>query len=134
MEAAAQAVHGLSVEKLAGAPTWPEIYPRLCEIVAGKTVVIYNDQFDIRLLWQTCEAWQLDETLLWDAEHTFAECAMLKYSAWVGEYNARRDRPGIYKWQKLPGGDHSAVGDCLATLEVIRQMAASLEFGEENEK
>jgi hypothetical protein len=28
----------------------------------------------------------------------------------------------FYTWQKLPGGDHSALGDCLATLKVIKDM------------
>ena len=28
-----------------------------------------------------------------------------------------------YRWQRLPEGDHSALGDCRATLEVIRRMA-----------
>jgi DNA polymerase-3 subunit epsilon len=43
------------------------------------------------------------------------------YSQWVGEWN---DYHQDYKWQRLPGGDHSALGDCKATLEVIRRMAA----------
>lgn len=42
------------------------------------------------------------------------------YSEFVGEWN---DYFGNNKWQKLPGGDHSAVGDCLATLEVIKYIA-----------
>jgi DNA polymerase III subunit epsilon len=46
---------------------------------------------------------------------------MLWYSQWVGE---RNEYHGDYKWQRLPGGDHSALGDCKATLEVIEAMAA----------
>ncbi|NJL65352.1 MAG: hypothetical protein HC903_30705 [Methylacidiphilales bacterium] len=47
-------------------------------------------------------------------------CAMHYYSQYVGEWN---DYHGNYKWQKLPGGDHSALGDCHATLKIIKQMA-----------
>lgn len=49
-------------------------------------------------------------------------CAMQWYSQWVGEWN---DYHGNYKWQKLPGGNHTAYGDCLATLLVIEKMARS---------
>lgn len=30
-----------------------------------------------------------------------------------------------YRWQRLPGGDHSALGDCWATLKVLQKMAES---------
>jgi DNA polymerase-3 subunit epsilon len=49
---------------------------------------------------------------------------MLKHAEWVGEWN---DYHGSFRWQKLVGGDHSALGDCLATLETIRKMAESNE-------
>jgi hypothetical protein len=38
----------------------------------------------------------------------------------VGEPSKR----GGYRSQKLPGGDHSALGDALATLRLIEEMAA----------
>ena len=47
------------------------------------------------------------------------ECAMGWYSQYVGEPGKR----GGYRNQKLPGGDHSALGDCRATLAVIETMA-----------
>ena len=47
---------------------------------------------------------------------------MLEYAKFVGEWN---NYHGNYRWQKLEGGDHSAAGDCLATLEVIRTMAGA---------
>ena len=50
------------------------------------------------------------------------ECAMLKHAEWVGEWN---DYHGSFRWQKLAGGDHSALGDCIATLETIKKMAES---------
>jgi DNA polymerase-3 subunit epsilon len=52
------------------------------------------------------------------------ECATLrvKHAEWVGEWN---DYRGSFRWQKLQGGDHSALGDCVATLETIKKMAAN---------
>lgn len=49
------------------------------------------------------------------------ECAMGWYSQYVGE----RGKRGGHKNQKLPGGDHSALGDCRATLKVLETMAHS---------
>jgi DNA polymerase-3 subunit epsilon len=122
--AEAAAVNGITVEKCESAPTWPNVYPKLCKVVAGNEVVSVNEMFDTRMIRQTCETWQLDPTEMWDTEHTFINaCAMLKYSQWVGDWNYRR---GNYKWQKLPGGDHTGLGDCRAVLNVIRGMAASL--------
>jgi DNA polymerase-3 subunit epsilon len=120
--AEAAAVNGITIEKCESAPVWPDVFPKFCEIVAGKTVIIYNRDFDVRIIKQSCRDWELDDLGFWGQDGTSLECAMLMYSQWVGEWSWRR---GNYKWQKLPGGDHSAQGDCLATLEIIRHMAAS---------
>src|SRR5215212_8592272 len=47
------------------------------------------------------------------------ECAMRAFAAYVGE----RSKRGVYKNQKLPGGDHTALGDARATLRLIERMA-----------
>ena len=47
---------------------------------------------------------------------------MYLYNIYVGEWNYLYDN---IKWQKLPGGDHSAIGDCKATLELLRKIANS---------
>ncbi len=44
------------------------------------------------------------------------------YSVFVSAWN---DYYNNFTWQKLPDGDHSVVGDCLATLKVIEKMASS---------
>jgi DNA polymerase-3 subunit epsilon len=45
---------------------------------------------------------------------------MIKHAEWVGEWD---DYHRSFRWQKLQGGDHSALGDCLATLEIIKKIA-----------
>jgi len=44
-------------------------------------------------------------------------CAMDIYAQFIGEINPQT---GTYKWQKLQGGDHTALGDCEATLSIIK--------------
>jgi DNA polymerase-3 subunit epsilon len=78
-------------------------------------VVIYNAEFDTRLLDQTCQRYGLD--VLTDGGIKF-ECAMLWYAQFVGDWS---DYHGGYRWQPL-GGGHRALGDCQATLGVIREM------------
>ncbi|MGW7244638.1 hypothetical protein [Streptomyces sp. NPDC054804] len=41
------------------------------------------------------------------------EDAMEPYAAWVGEWS---DYWGDYVWQRLPGGDNRALGDCIAVV------------------
>ena len=45
---------------------------------------------------------------------------MIMYARFIGEWASWKDD---YKWQKLPGGDHTALGDCIATLNIIKEMA-----------
>jgi DNA polymerase-3 subunit epsilon len=112
----ATAIHGISDADVRDAPSFPEVYGRVQEILSGKRIIIYNAQFDLRLIHQTLSKHNL---LPYDLDSDQAECAMLVYSAWVGE----RWLDGGYKWQKLENADHSAVGDCLATLALIKKMA-----------
>jgi DNA polymerase III subunit epsilon len=112
----ASAIHGIMDSDLLFAPTFKEIQVQFERCIMGKTVVIYNADYDMRLLWQTQARYHLSPMLI---KPNRIECAMLKYSAWRGELWP----DGSYKWQKLPGGDHTAVGDCRATLQLIKKMA-----------
>lgn len=114
--AEATRIHGITDQDVSAAPSFPEIHDRLQGLLAGKTVVIYNAEFDLRMLHQTLVRHGLQG---WDFSSARVECAMLHYSAWKGELWG----DGSYKWQKLEGGDHTARGDCLATLELIKRMA-----------
>jgi len=109
-------IHGLTPDKLKGAPTWTDIWPRLVEALAGRNLVIYNADYDWPIIRTMCDAYGLS-TL---PPHASIHCAMENYAAFVGEWN---DYFGSYRWQRLPGGDHSALGDCRATLAVLKEMA-----------
>jgi len=113
---AASAIHGIMDSDVLSAPTYKEIRSQIEECLMGKTLVIYNADYDVRLLMQTHARYNLGPILIKPRQ---IECAMLKYSAWRGELWP----DGSYKWQKLPGGDHTALGDCRATLKLIKTMA-----------
>src|SRR5690349_16036603 len=46
----AQAIHGITAERVKDAPTFAEIEPRLRELLAGRRVIVYNAPFDIGIL------------------------------------------------------------------------------------
>ena len=56
----ASLIHGIGDEHVMAAPIWSEVYPRVAELLKAATlVVIYNAEFDERMIWQTCQAYDL---------------------------------------------------------------------------
>lgn len=109
----ASRIHGITDETVKDAMPFQEVWPEIYKHIDGKHLVIYNKDFDMRILKQSSEM-----TI------TFPDrvaCAMAAYSEYVGDWN---DYYGNFRWQRLPGGDHTALGDCHAVLELIKDMAA----------
>ena len=129
--AEAAAIHGITDAMLADAPTWSEIHDRFCRLIAGRQVIAYNADFDVRLIEQTARRYResIPDLVPLDQVATFS-CAMLAYADFYGEWSAEKGR---YRWQKLSaaaqqqgvtvGNAHRALGDCLMTLGVVRAMA-----------
>lgn len=113
---AAHAIHGISEVALADAPTWPEIAPTFERLTQGKVLLIYNAKFDLAAYAETNARWGRH-----DPPMKLGFCVMGMYAQWFGETSPR----GGYRWQKLQGGDHTALGDCRATLELIKRMAGA---------
>jgi len=118
IEPAARAIHGHSAKSLSEAPCFFEVYADLLEVLHRRRVIVFNAPYD-RRVW--------DEAVRHlGARGALAgvlpgwECAMRRYARFVGE---RSKRGGGYRPQKLPGGDHTALGDALATLRLIERMA-----------
>ncbi len=119
IEDGAAAIHGITAAMAADAPTFAQLHEQLHAILKGRTVCVYNLDFDRGILLN--ERHRLGHRpglrvmygALW-------EDVMLPYSTYIGE--VRYD--DSYRWQRLPGGDHTALGDCRATLAVLREMAA----------
>lgn len=113
--AAATAVHQIDASAVAHAPTFGAVYPRLVALLRKRFVIVYNAAYDRRILDQTCARYGLPPVrpAAW-------HCAMLEYAKFTGVWNAAKQD---YTWHKLQGGDHSALGDCRATLATIAWMA-----------
>lgn len=116
----AEAIHGISTKTVADAPPFEHMAVALRQVLDGRTCLIYNREYDLRLIRQSAMAADLDNMIALPSSAKF-ECAMLPYSAWVGEKSTYK--ASEYRWQKLPSGDHSALGDVRATRKLIYRMA-----------
>jgi DNA polymerase-3 subunit epsilon len=114
----ASRIHGITLKHLEDAPPFGHVCVELRELLRNKTVLIYNAAYDTRLLRQSAAAVRLKADAF--LPPCSFDCVMEQYSAWCGDWN---EYHGNYKWQRLPGGDHSALGDCQATRKVLFQMA-----------
>jgi DNA polymerase III subunit epsilon len=113
-------IHGLTNEMLATKPQWPIVGASLDRDIFQRKLLIYNYLFDYSAIRNTYDIHRID------FPGFSGECVMNWYSQFCGEWNNFR---GSYRWQKLPGGDHSAFGDCIATLDIIELMAGSETVG-----
>jgi DNA polymerase-3 subunit epsilon len=96
-----------------------EVYPDLLDVLYKRRVIVFNASYD-RRVWDTSVR-HLGARGALAGELPKWECAMRQFARFVGE-PAKRGRG--YRPQKLPGGDHTALGDALATLHLIKGMAA----------
>ncbi|MCV6429399.1 MULTISPECIES: 3'-5' exonuclease [Pseudomonas] len=129
----ASAIHGISNDDVADAPTWIQVFDQFKSLVSGRRVVIYNADYDVRLVYQTSLASGIADGDLHASLGRSAECAMLAYAEHFGDWNEYRQQ---WRWQKLvnaasqcgiaPVGAHRALADCLMTLGVIKAMAAEV--------
>lgn len=130
IEPGAQRIHGITADQVASAPRFADIWPNLERLSSDHPVVVYNVAFDRGILWNeiyrfyrgspwgnmnfaSAMAYKLVDSTTW-------RCAMELYAAYVGDWS---DYHGNYRWQPLPGGDHSALGDCRATLALLQRMS-----------
>jgi len=137
---AARSIHHISDEMVKDAPTFDHVWPKIADLCAGREIVIYNASYDVSMLISSRASaggpYLTDIKTWWDryspAEQEIRQmkttCAMEWYAQWVGDYSSYH---GNYRFQKLPGGDHSALGDCRATLAVIRRMAGIVDPAEQ---
>src|SRR5690349_12183073 len=75
----ATAVHGITNADVADAPRWPEVVPGLIEALRGREVIAFNAEFEVRLLKQTYEAYNMQpayKRMVGALARPFATCAM----------------------------------------------------------
>lgn len=121
IEPGATRVHGISDADVADCLTFEQALPQIERALVGKTVLIYNAPYDMGVLKRELVRAGIDPTA-WGERARWKD-VMLPYSRWVGEvWPEWSHYAGKIKWQKLPAGDHSAMGDCRATLKVLHEM------------
>jgi len=105
----AAAIHGLSLEVLEqnGAIAWREAHETINNLLDGKTILAYNVQFDLAILQSTCSLNGLTLTANLDSL-----CLMRLYQTFTSN-----------KQPQPLGGDHTAIGDCLAAIALLEEMA-----------
>lgn len=106
-------VHGISNLEAAQYPDFGYVWQRLRDVRTWNFVA-WNAPYDYKVI-----NLELRRMLVVDLLEDNWQCAMRQYGAWKGEINPQY---GDYKWYKLEGG-HRALGDCIATLARIREMA-----------
>ncbi|BFI70427.1 3'-5' exonuclease [Yersinia pseudotuberculosis] len=123
------AIHGITNEMVADAPTWRDIHWQFMVLTNDRTLLIYNASFDSRLIFQTAAA---NNCPVPEKKYIFdAECVMESYAEYYGQWDQKRNK---FKWQRLShaaeqqgvvidGTPHRALADCKTTLGVIRAMA-----------
>lgn len=120
----AREIHGIGDELLANAPTFDQVWPTIWRLIEGKLVVIYNESFDRRLLYQSAHPYRLE---LPDFPST---CTMSQFAAF---YGAVHPYYGTYTWQRLETAcscleisleaAHTAAADACATALIVQALA-----------
>ncbi|HDS29059.1 MAG TPA: 3'-5' exonuclease [Candidatus Acetothermia bacterium] len=127
IEPGASEITGLTEAGLAHQPEFPAIERDLSRILQGRTVVIYNAQYDLAVLRNTYARYELPLP-------TFTPwCAMRWFAEVHGEWDERRRS---YRWQSLSKAalscglkqpiPHTALGDSLTTWRLLQAMAARM--------
>ncbi len=87
-------IHGITDTMVKHAPTWPEVWEQAAARLGNKHVVIYNADFDLRLMKQSHAKYGIR----WELPDDPFCCAMKLYARFYGEWNSRY---GNYRWHSL---------------------------------
>lgn len=119
ISAGAVTVHGITDDMLRTAPMYPAIHDDIkATLAAASSVIIYNAAFDDQCLQYTAMIHGLTPLTYQST------CAMEAYTEYIGQWSNYHQS---FRWQPLPGGDHSALGDARATLALVQSMANTKE-------
>lgn len=124
--ASATKINGITNSMVQDARAWPTIWPQVRSVLFGRPVVIYNAEFDLRLMQQSHGRYQLP----W-RENLNAVDAMLLYSQFRGEWDSRRRSYRFFKLEDagracriaLPNA-HRAEADALLTRALFHHIAS----------
>lgn len=78
-------IHGITNDMVQSAPTWPAIWPTVRSLLLGRTIAIYNAEYDLRLMQQSHSRYRLP----W-REQLKTFCIMKLYAEYRGEWDSKR--------------------------------------------
>lgn len=119
------AIHGIGNHMVADAPQFGDIWPQLAQVLSGRNLLIYNADYDTRLIEQSLKI-ATGESHVLPVLETF--CVMEWYAEFWGDMN---EFHGTYRWQKLTNAAaqqnidisdlsaHRALADCVITRRLI---------------
>lgn len=126
--ASATAVHGITNDMVEDSPSWAAIAPEVRRQLEGRNIIVYNAKFDRMMLHQSAEKNGLAK-VDWKTISNWY-CAMEMFAEYRGLWD---EYHGNYKWARLgvamqffgiQGGQfHTAIDDCMNTLQVVTKMA-----------
>ncbi|MCY9747205.1 3'-5' exonuclease, partial [Paenibacillus larvae] len=110
---------------VADAPSWSEVWAQVQKLLTGKTMLIYNADFDTRMIRNNCKR----HNLSYIPFESF--CVMQTYAEFVGSYSKdQRD----FTWVGLVDaaydldiqiiGSHRAKADCITCARIINRIVA----------
>ena len=118
-------IHGITNADVSSARTWPVVWPEVRAALFGRLVVIYNEDFDLRMMQQTHARYRLP----WKERLETADLLKL-YAEFHGEWDPRR---GSYRYHSLASAGqhchislpnaHRATADTLLTRALLHHIA-----------
>lgn len=118
-------LHGISNAMVQSERSWPIVWQMARPFLLGKTVVIYNAEYDLRLMQQSHARYKLP----W-RENLNTICAMKLYAEYRGDWDPRRR---AYRYIRLEDAGkqcsidlpnaHRATADALLTQALFHYMA-----------
>lgn len=120
---AATAANGISDADVADAPLWRDLAPHLKRILAGRFVVGHNIKFDSSFI-------PADWGIEWGCTKELANAILGKADWWEIKENPLRGgglSARLYQLGLEPGPEHTAAGDCLSVLRLLRHLAGQTE-------
>ena len=121
----AMRVHRIHTSMLRNAPTFPEVWSGLVPLLSSHEIVIYNAEYDLRLLRQTAKRHNLELPKM------RVHCLMQQYSSYVGQasasssgYRSMKLAAACFHFEIEQTTAHRALADAQASLEVLHKLAA----------
>lgn len=129
IQAQATTIHRITNAMVSNAAPFSRAAEQLEQHMRHRLVIVYNVDFDRGILGHCLMVMGLSHRQManWIGRSLW-HCAMKQYATYCGVLDGSK-----YKNQKLPEGDHTSIGDCRKTLEVIHKMAATKMEGEESQ-